>query len=132
MFLRKLILLTASDLLLARRVVVSRRLAMMANKHFLDLPIIDPDLFKRFERKLTKDNDLTKICQSLRSMKNVRISEDPELEAWFTTDGQNFLPSDALCPDVLFVRSFYEKMFQVIRTVRFVVLIGNSGNSKSM
>lgn len=93
------------------------------------LPIIAPALFKKIE--LIEDEQLTRVCQSLCSMEKVRICEDLMLDAYCTTDGQSIL-GRKFCPDVLFVRSFYEKLFQVIRGMDHAILIGNPGISKSV
>ena len=118
----------ASAFFPARR-KISHNFAMMSADNSRNLPIIEPELFKRF--KLTEQPELTKICQSLRSLERVRICEEPVLEAWFTTSGQSFLDGK-FCPDVLFVRSFYEQLFQTIRLNRNVALLGNPGNCKTV
>ena len=93
------------------------------------LPIINPALFKEY--KLIEQPELTKICQSLRSMKRVRISDDPVLKVLRTGNGQSLL-GDKLCSDVLFIRHFYGKLFHKIRRNRRVILTGNPGVSKSV
>ena len=110
--------------------VISRGLAMMSSKKSLNLPIIEPALFEEFN--LFEDKESTKVCQSLHSMEKVRICEDPVIEAWCTTNGQSLLLGDEFCSDVLFIRSFYENLFQTIRQNRRVVLTGRSGTSKSV
>ena len=110
--------------------MISRGLAMMSSKKSLNLPIIEPEAFK--SKKLIKAEELTKVCQSLRSMEKVRICEDPVMEAWYSTNGQSLpLGHDALCSDVLYIRPCYEKLFQTIRQNRRVVLTGSPGISKS-
>ena len=118
-----------SHLLLQR---TSRRYALACcfRRSSVGLPIIEPESFKDF--KLRKNEELTRVCQSLRSLKNERICENPVVEAWYTADGQSILPGDELCPDVLFVRSFYDRLFQIIRQNRRVILTGNPGISKSV
>ena len=117
-----------SHLLLQR---TSRRcaLSLCLSRSSLDLPIIEPALFKKFE--LETGEQLTRVCQSLRSLKKERICEDPVAEAWYTTDGQNILKTK-FCPDVLFVRSDHDKLFQIIRGIDRVILTGNPGISKSV
>ena len=94
------------------------------------LPIIEPALFMEF--KLTLRAKLTEICQSLRSLKKVRINGDPGVEALCTKNGQSLLLGETFCPDVLFIRYFYEKLFQIIRKCFRVILTGNPGISKSV
>ena len=98
----------------------------------LNLPIIEPEQFEFFNSKLRMNRQLTRICRSLRSLKKERICEDPVVEAWYTADGQNLLDDDEFCPDVLFVRSHHDKLFQKIRLKRRVILTGNPGISKSV
>ena len=81
--------------------------------------------------KLTKSRVLTKICQSLRSMKSTSFCKDPAMKALYTEDGQSIL-GDKLCSDVLFIRPFYEQLFEVIRRKFRVILLGNPGISKSV
>ena len=81
--------------------------------------------------KLLNEERQTKICQSLRSMKRVRICEDPMMGAWYTTNGQNLIGNNFCC-DVLFIRPVYESMFQTIRQNEHVILIGNPDMSKSV
>ena len=125
----------ASAFFPARR-MISRNLAMMARKKSNNLPlvhrlpIIEPAIFKTFE--LSEDEPLTNICQALRSMERVRICEDPVLDAYCTTDGQSVLPDVRFFSDVLFVRSVYESIFNIIRQHDRVILIGNPGISKSV
>ena len=76
--------------------------------------------------------ELTKICKAMRSAEKVRICEDPVMEAYRTTDGQSLLPDVKFCSDVVFVRPFYENIFNIIRQYDRVILIGNPGISKSM
>ena len=95
----------------------------------LNLPIVWPERFKKF--KLTEQPELTSICRSLRSLKKERICEDPVVEAWYAADGQGILETK-FCPDVLFVRSHYDKLFQKIRGIDRVILTGNPGISKSV
>jgi hypothetical protein len=94
------------------------------------LPIIEPEKFRDF--KLAKSRELTKICHSLRSMERVRICDDPVLEACYTTSGQSLLGPKSFGSDVLFIRSFYERLFELIRLNWRVILIGNPGISKSV
>jgi hypothetical protein len=119
-------------LLVSRR--ATRLCALARDRHLgqssLTLPIIEPEKFMDF--KLSKSQELTKICQSLRSMERVRICEDPVMEACYTTSGQNLLGPKSLCSDVLFIRSFYERLFELIRLNWRVILIGNPGISKSV
>ena len=96
------------------------------------LPIIEPEEFEFFNSKLRMNRQLTRVCQSLRSMKKERICENPVVEAWYTNDGQSILDDDEFSPDVLFVRSHYDKLFQKIRRNRRVILTGNPGISKSV
>ena len=105
-------------------------LAMVGVKNSIGLPIVWPERFKKFE--LTEQPELTRVCRSLRSLKKERICEDPVVEAWYTADGLSILPGDELCPDVLFVRSDHDKLFQIIRQNRRVILTGNPGISKSV
>ena len=98
----------------------------------LNLPIIEPEQFEFFNSKLRMNRQLTRICQSLRSLKKESDCENPVVEAWYTTDGQNLLDDGEFCPDVLFVRSHYDKLFQKIRRNRRVILTGNPGISKSV
>lgn len=70
----------------SRRCAPSRRLTQSS----LGLPIIWPALFQRFE--LTEDEELTNICQALRSMGRVRICEDPVVDAYCATDGRSLPP----------------------------------------
>ena len=70
----------------SRRCAPSRRLTQSSP----GLPIIWLALFQRFE--LTEDEELTDICQALRSMGRVRICEDPVVDAYCTTDGQSLPP----------------------------------------
>ena len=66
-------------------------------------------------------------------MERVRISEDPVMEAWCTTNGQSLpLGHNALCSDVLFIRPCYENLCQAIRQNRRVVLTGRPGIGKSV
>ena len=109
--------------------VVSRGLAMITREKSLNLPIIEPALFKNF--KLIKAEELTKVCQSLRSMERVRISGDSVMEACHTTNGQSLLLGDEFYSDVLFIRPCYEKLFQTMRLNRRVVLTGSPGIGKS-
>ena len=110
----------------SRRCAPSRRLCQST----LGLPIIQPAQFKKFE--LSEDEPLTNICQALRSMERVRICEDPVLDAYCTTAGQRVLPGVKFYSDVLFIRSFYERLFQKIRQSDRVILTGNPGISKSV
>lgn len=89
----------------------------------LNLPIIERKAFADF--KLTKSEELTKLCESLRSMKRERISEEPVVEALYTANGQSILGDGKLCSDVLLVRYFYEQLFRIIRRNTRVVLTGN-------
>ena len=98
----------------------------------LNLPIIEPEQFEFFNSKLRMNRQLTRICRSLRSLKKERICEDPVVEAWYTADEQGILDDDDICPDVLFIRSHYDKLFQKIRRNRRVILTGNPGISKSV
>ena len=109
--------------------VISRGLAMMSSKKPINLPFRYPDAFQNI--KLIKTEELTKVCQSLRSMEKVRICEDPVMEAWCTTNGQSLLLGNEFCSDVLFIRPCYEKLFQTIRKNDSVVLTGSPGISKS-
>ena len=68
----------------------------------------------------------------MRSAEKVRICEDPVMEAYRSTDEQSLLPGVEFCSDVVFVRPFYERIFDIIRRNRRVILIGNPGISKSM
>ena len=113
-----------SHLLLQR---TSRRYALprCLNRSSLGLPIIEPEIFNDF--KLKTDEKLTRIFQSLRTLKKERICENPVVEAWYTADGQSILPGDEFCPDMLFVRSHHDKLFQKIRLKRRVILTGNPG-----
>lgn len=70
----------------SRRCAPSRRLTQSS----LGLPIIWLALFQRFE--LTEDEELTNICQALRSMGRVRICEDPVVDAYCATDGRSLPP----------------------------------------
>ena len=79
--------------------VISRGLPMMSSEKSHNLPIIEPEAFK--DIKPIKAEELTKVCQSLRSMERVRISEDPVMEAWCTTNGQSLLLGDEFCSDVI-------------------------------
>ena len=97
----------------------------------LTLPIIRPVAYNKFLSDMSENEELTKICQSMRSMERVRICDDPVMEACHTTSGQSLL-GDTFCSDVLFIRSFYEKLFQIVRHNRRVILIGNPGISKSV
>ena len=106
-------------------------LAMVGHRNSLGLPIIEPEKFELFDSKLRMDRQLTRVCQSLRSLKKERICEDPVVEAWYTADGQSILETK-FCPDVLFVRSHHDKLFQKIRLKRRVILTGNPGISKSV
>ena len=110
--------------------VVSRGLAMMARKKPRTLPIISPEAFER--RRLFRMEGLTKICQSLRSAERVRITEDPVMEALCTRNEERLLLGDELFPDVLFIRSCYEELFQTIRMNHHVILTGSPGISKSV
>ena len=110
--------------------LISRGLAMMSSKKSLNLPFRYPDAFKSI--KLIKAEELTKVCQSLRSMERVRISEDPVMEAWCTTNGQSLLLGDEFCSDVLFIRPCYENLLQTMRQNRRVVLTGSPCISKSV
>ena len=104
---------------------------MVTSKKSHNLPIIEPEAFK--DIKPIKAEELTKVCQSLRSMGKVRICEDPVMESWYCIDGQSLpLGHDALCSYVLFIRPFYENLFQTIRQNRRVVLTGSPGTSKSV
>ena len=94
------------------------------------LPIIEPALFMEF--KLTERAKLTEICQSLRSLKKVSINGDPGVEALCTKNGRSLLLGETFCSDVLFIRHFYEKLFQIIRKCFRVILTGNPGISKSV
>ena len=109
----------------SRRFALSRHLSQSS----LNLPIVWPERFKDF--KLKTDEELTRVCQSLRSLKKERFCEDPVVEAWYTADGQNILETK-FCPDVLFVRSDHDKLFQIIRRIDRVILTGNPGISKSV
>ena len=125
----------ASAFFPARR-MISRDLAMMARKKSNNLPLVDrlpiiePEEFEDF--KLTKNLQLTRVCQSLRSMTRVRISDDPLLEALCTDNGQSLFLDETFCSDVLFIRDFYDQLFQKIRRTKRVVLTGNPGVSKSV
>ena len=110
----------------SRRCTPSRRLCQST----LGLPIIQPAIFEDF--RLKKDEPLTNNCQALRSIERVRICEDPVLDAYCTTDGQSVLPDVKFFSDVLFVRSVYDSIFDIIRRNRRVILIGNPGISKSV
>ena len=112
----------------SRRCALSRHLSQSS----LNLPIIEPEKFELFDSKLRMDRKLTRVCQSLRSLKKERFCKNPVVEAWYTADGQSILPGDELCPDVLFVRSDHDKLFQKIRLKRRVILIGNPGIGKSL
>ena len=78
----------------------------------LNLPIIEPEQFEFFNSKLRMNRQLTRICRSLRSLKKESNCENSVVEAWYTADGQNLLDDYEFCPDVLFVRSHYDKLFQ--------------------
>ena len=109
----------------SRRYALSRHLSQSS----LNLPIVWPERFKKFE--LTEQPELTRICRSLRSLEKESICEDPVVEAWYTADRQSILETK-FCPDVLFVRSHYDKLFQIIRGIDRVILTGNPGISKSV
>ena len=110
----------------SRRYALSRHLSQSS----LNLPIVWPERFKKFE--LTEQPELTRICRSLRSLKKESNCENSVVEAWYTADGQNLLDDYEFCPDVLFVRSHYDKLFQIIRGIDRVILTGNPGISKSV
>ena len=61
-----------------------------------------------------------------------KVGDSPVLEALRTTNGQSILLDETFCPDVLFIRPFYEQLFQKIRSEKRVVLTGNPGVSKSV
>ena len=119
----------------ARR-VISRGHAMMITEKSLNLPLVDrlplinPARFKRYD--LIEQPELTEVCKALRSMTRERISDNPVLDALCTKKGQSIFLDESFCCDVLFIRSFYEKLFQKIRRTRRVVLTGNPGVSKSV
>ena len=118
-------------LLSAAAFAPSRVASRPRSQLYQSLPIIVwPERFKKFE--LTEQPELTRICRSLRSLEKESDCENPVVEAWYTADGQSILPGDELCPDVLFVRSHYDKLFQKIRRNRRVILTGNPGISKSV
>jgi hypothetical protein len=117
----------------AQHLMLRRNLVCILSRHLgqssRNLPIIEPEKFMDF--KLSKSQQLTQICQSLDSMERIRICDDPVMEASCTTNGQSIL-GDAVCSDVLFIRSFYQQLFQIVRQNRRVILIGNPGISKSV
>ena len=117
--------------LLLQRTIRRCALSHCLSRSSLNLPIIEPEKFELFDSKLRMDRQLTRVCQSLRSLKKERICEDPVVEAWYTADGQHILETK-FCPDVLFVRSHHDKLFQIIRGIDRVILIGNPGISKSV
>ena len=111
----------------ARR-VISRGLSL--NLPLVDrLPLINPARFKEY--KLIEQPELTEVCQALRSMTKVNISDKPVLDALCTANGQSLL-GKKFCPDVLFIRRFYERLFKEIRKCDQVILTGNPGVSKSV
>ena len=103
------------------------------SRHFsqssLSLPTLWPGALDDF--KLRQQPKLTQICQSIRFMERVHICDDPSLEACYTTSRERIL-GDTFCSDVLFIRSFYEKLFKLVRHNKRVILIGNPGISKSV
>ena len=111
----------------SRRYALSRHLSQSS----LNLPIIEPEQFEFFNSKLRMNRQLTRICRSLRSLEKESICEDPVVEAWYTADRQSILETK-FCPDVLFVRSHHDKLFQKIRGIDRVILTGNPGISKSV
>ena len=117
-------------LVIATALAPSRVASRPRSQLSLSLPIVWPEFFKKLE--LTEQPELTRVCRSLRSMKRERICEDPVVEAWYTTDGQSILLDDDICPDVLFIRSHHDKLFQKIRGNYRVILTGNPGISKSV
>ena len=110
----------------SRRYALSRHLSQSS----LNLPIVWPERFKKFE--LTEQPELTRICRSLRSLEKESNCENPVVEPWYTTDGRSILPGEKFSPDVLFVRSHYDKLLQKIRGNDRVILTGNPGISKSV
>ncbi len=106
----------------------SRRLI---HSKFSHLPIINPSHFEDFENDLRENSYLTEICRALRSIRKERICTDTGLEAWHNIDGEKIL-LDGFCPDILFVRSFYDRLFALVRKKSKVILLGNPGISKSM
>ena len=110
----------------------SRVASRPRSKLSLSLPTIEPEEFEFFSSKLRMNRQLTRICRSLRSLKKESICENPVVEAWYTADGRSVLPGEKFSPDVLFVRSHYDKLFRKIRRNRRVILTGNPGISKSV
>jgi hypothetical protein len=114
--------------------LISRRAARVGalSRHLSQssLPTLWPEALMDF--KLPQNPPLTKMCQSLRSMERVRICEEPVMEAFYTASGQSILDSDSIGSDVLFIRPFYERLFELIRLNRRVILVGNPGISKSV
>ena len=86
LFLRALPL--ASAFIPARR-LLRTDLAMVGDKNSLSLPIVWPERFELFDSKLRMDRQLTRVCQSLRSLKKERFCKNPVVEAWYTADEQN-------------------------------------------
>ena len=78
-------------LLSAAAFAPSRVASRPRSKLSLNLPIIEPEQFEFFNSKLRMNRQLTRICQSLRSLKKESDCENPVVEAWYTADGQNLL-----------------------------------------
>jgi hypothetical protein len=91
------------------------------------LPILWPNALDQFN--LHPQPLLNQTCRALLAMHKVRVRG--KLEACFTANKENIL-GDTFCSDVIFIRSFYEKLFEIIRRTRRVILIGNPGISKSV
>lgn len=97
------------------------------------LPIIDDERFNLLEKNLVEHPPKTEICRALKNMKKERISENSNVEILQSPHGKKILIGFfGLCPDVLFVRSFYENLLGAIRQNRKAILLGNTGISKSV
>jgi hypothetical protein len=82
---------------------------------------------------MSDHDQLTNICKSLQNMQKQRIGQNPHLDAYYTTTNQeSILGKMVFCSDVLFVRSFYDDLFKLIRSYWRVILLGNPGISKSV
>jgi hypothetical protein len=95
--------------------------------------VIKRAVYNSISKDLVEDELLTQTCRAMQAMQKVRICQDPPLDACFTPNGENILGSKKMfCPDVIFVRSFYDDLFRLIRSNWRVILIGNPGISKSV
>jgi len=95
-------------------------------------PIIDPRTYEKLSRDFVDKVTLSPILQSLKTAKQIRIHQNPILDACIGVNGQPLIDDVYLAPDVIFIRWFFEELFGLIRQNHRVILLGNPGISKSI